>query len=123
MTMGTRICVLNAGELQQIDSPYNLYHNPRNVFVGGFIGSPSMNFFGCHYHEDPDGEAVALKVDAGVFEAARSAQPRRGLPVAPRQEGRSSASGPRTSTTAQFQPPGIVPANIEANGGRRRADG
>ena len=45
MTMGTRICVLSAGELQQIDTPYNLYHNPRNLFVAGFIGSPSMNFF------------------------------------------------------------------------------
>jgi multiple sugar transport system ATP-binding protein len=44
MTMGTRICVLNEGKLQQIDSPFNLYHNPRNVFVAGFIGSPSMNF-------------------------------------------------------------------------------
>ncbi|HRF94669.1 MAG TPA: ABC transporter ATP-binding protein, partial [Aggregatilineales bacterium] len=45
MTMGTRICVLSAGELQQIDSPFNLYHNPRNVFVATFIGSPSMNLF------------------------------------------------------------------------------
>ncbi len=45
MTMGTRICVLNAGELQQMDTPYNLYHNPRNKFVASFIGSPSMNFF------------------------------------------------------------------------------
>ena len=44
MTMGTRICVLNAGYLQQIDTPFNLYHNPRNVFVAGFIGSPPMNF-------------------------------------------------------------------------------
>lgn len=45
MTMGTRIAVMSAGELMQIDSPFNLYHNPRNLFVAGFIGSPSMNFF------------------------------------------------------------------------------
>lgn len=44
MTMGDRICVLNQGEIQQVDSPMNLYHAPRNKFVAGFIGSPSMNF-------------------------------------------------------------------------------
>lgn len=44
MTMGTRIAVLNEGTLQQVDTPFNLYHNPRNLFVAGFIGSPSMNF-------------------------------------------------------------------------------
>jgi len=44
MTMGTRIAVLNNGVLQQLDTPFNLYHNPRNLFVAGFIGSPSMNF-------------------------------------------------------------------------------
>ena len=45
MTMGTRIAVMNAGELQQIASPQELYEHPVNIFVAGFIGSPSMNFF------------------------------------------------------------------------------
>ncbi len=45
MTMGTRICVLKDGVLQQMDTPQNLYQHPDNVFVAGFIGSPSMNFF------------------------------------------------------------------------------
>jgi multiple sugar transport system ATP-binding protein len=45
MTMGDRILVLKDGILQQIDSPRNLYERPHNVFVAGFIGSPSMNFF------------------------------------------------------------------------------
>ena len=45
MTMGTRIAILNAGELQQIDTPQNLYALPNNAFVAGFIGSPAMNFF------------------------------------------------------------------------------
>jgi multiple sugar transport system ATP-binding protein len=44
MTMGDRIAVLNFGELQQFDTPKNLYNNPANIFVAGFIGSPSMNF-------------------------------------------------------------------------------
>lgn len=45
MTMGTRIAVLNGGELQQVDTPQNLYNHPKNLFVAGFIGSPAMNFF------------------------------------------------------------------------------
>lgn len=43
--MGDRIAVLNFGQLQQFDTPENLYNWPANLFVAGFIGSPSMNFF------------------------------------------------------------------------------
>jgi len=63
MTMGDRIMVINEGLLQQIDSPRTLYNEPNNVFVAGFIGSPSMNFF--------DATLVAeegtLYADAGDF--------------------------------------------------------
>jgi multiple sugar transport system ATP-binding protein len=45
MTMSDRIAVLNDGELQQIGTPLECYHQPANQFVAGFIGSPSMNFF------------------------------------------------------------------------------
>ncbi|MBG6224356.1 multiple sugar transport system ATP-binding protein [Arthrobacter sp. CAN_A2] len=44
MTLGDRVAVLKKGELQQIASPRELYEQPRNLFVAGFIGSPSMNF-------------------------------------------------------------------------------
>jgi multiple sugar transport system ATP-binding protein len=44
MTMGDRICVMRDGLLQQVGSPQELYDHPVNVFVAGFIGSPSMNF-------------------------------------------------------------------------------
>ena len=44
MTMGTRIAVMDKGELQQVGPPQELYENPKNLFVAGFIGSPSMNF-------------------------------------------------------------------------------
>lgn len=44
MTMGTRIVVMKDGFIQQVDSPQVLYEKPVNVFVGGFIGSPPMNF-------------------------------------------------------------------------------
>jgi ABC-type sugar transport system ATPase subunit len=43
MTMGDRIAVMNHGVLQQVGTPEELYENPRNLFVAGFIGSPAMN--------------------------------------------------------------------------------
>jgi multiple sugar transport system ATP-binding protein len=43
MTMGDRVAVIRKGELQQVDSPQQLYDQPVNLFVGGFIGSPAMN--------------------------------------------------------------------------------
>ena len=44
MTMGDRIVVMKDGVIQQVDTPQNLYNNPCNKFVAGFIGSPQMNF-------------------------------------------------------------------------------
>jgi multiple sugar transport system ATP-binding protein len=45
MTMGDRIAILNDGYLQQVATPLECYHRPKNLFVAGFIGEPSMNFF------------------------------------------------------------------------------
>jgi multiple sugar transport system ATP-binding protein len=44
MTLGDRVAVMRAGVLQQVDTPMELYNNPVNLFVAGFIGSPAMNF-------------------------------------------------------------------------------
>jgi len=44
MTLGERIVIIDKGEIQQIDTPSNLYANPANLFVAGFIGTPPMNF-------------------------------------------------------------------------------
>ncbi len=44
MTMADKIVVLNAGRIEQVGSPLELYRSPRNLFVAGFIGSPKMNF-------------------------------------------------------------------------------
>src|SRR5215216_5194065 len=44
MTLGDRVCVLRKGKIQQVASPRELYENPGNLFVAGFIGSPPMNF-------------------------------------------------------------------------------
>ena len=47
MTMATRIVVMKDGLIQQVDTPQNLYDNPVNLFVAGFIGTPQMNFLNC----------------------------------------------------------------------------
>ncbi len=44
MTMGDKIVIMKDGIVNQVDTPLNLYNNPKNKFVAGFIGSPSMNF-------------------------------------------------------------------------------
>jgi multiple sugar transport system ATP-binding protein len=54
MTMGTRIAVMDKGELQQVGAPQDLYDSPRKLFVAGFIGSPAMNFV----NVDRDGDHV-----------------------------------------------------------------
>lgn len=59
MTMASRIAVMNHGVLMQIDSPQNLYDNPNNLFVAGFIGSPAMNFFNAELVQE--GEDIVVK--------------------------------------------------------------
>ena len=52
MTLGTRIVVMKDGVVQQVEAPIQLYNNPANLFVAGFIGSPSMNFFDAYVGEE-----------------------------------------------------------------------
>jgi multiple sugar transport system ATP-binding protein len=55
MTMGDRIVVLNKGDIQQVDTPLNIYRKPANQFVAGFMGSPPMNFLPVNLSLDADG--------------------------------------------------------------------
>jgi multiple sugar transport system ATP-binding protein len=52
MTLGDRVAVMRAGRLQQVGSPAELYSNPKNLFVAGFIGSPAMNFMAAQLEGD-----------------------------------------------------------------------
>ena len=75
MTMGTRIAVLRDGLLQQLDTPQQVYDHPSNMFVAGFIGSPSMNFVEARLTGDPDD----IWVDAGSFKVQVPEQHRKVL--------------------------------------------
>jgi multiple sugar transport system ATP-binding protein len=110
MTMGTRICVLSAGELQQIDSPYNLYHHPHNLFVAGFIGSPAMNFFDGTLNK-VDGQ---LTVDLGAFKIPVPASK---VASFEKSAGKKVILGirPEDIHDIEYKPQGITPATIEVN--------
>ncbi len=94
MTLATRIAVLNAGLLQQVGAPAELFHEPANRFVAGFIGSPAMNFI-----------EGAVGPD-GAFTASGWRVPLpRGLPARPHE-----------AITLGLRPQGFVPAGHDVAG-------
>ncbi len=76
MTMGDRVSVMRKGEIQQVDTPQDLYDRPLNLFVGGFIGSPAMNMLEATLSENGDGLVANLgkqQLDLGDAVGARPA--------------------------------------------------
>ncbi|MDE6182642.1 MAG: sn-glycerol-3-phosphate ABC transporter ATP-binding protein UgpC, partial [Eubacteriales bacterium] len=65
MTLGTRIVVMKDGIAQQIDSPKEIYENPQNIFVAGFIGSPQMNFLDATIIEE-NGKTLVKVLDKTI---------------------------------------------------------
>ena len=81
MTLGHRVAVLNAGRLQQVGSPREIYDSPANAFVAGFVGSPPMNLFPTRLSRDDSGRLrTALGGQSLLVEAALQAacEPRLG---------------------------------------------
>jgi multiple sugar transport system ATP-binding protein len=109
MTMGTRICVMRDGILQQLDTPQVLYNQPANVFVAGFIGSPAMNFF--------DATLVGTKeemyIDGGTFKLRVPAHRTAGLAD---YIGKQVVFGVRPEDVhdPEFAPPAISGAPVKA---------
>lgn len=72
MTMATRLVVMKDGLIQQIGAPKDVYDNPENVFVGGFIGSPSMNFLNGKVTEGHfEIDDVKIKIPEGKMKMLR----------------------------------------------------
>ncbi|SOH92258.1 multiple sugar transport system ATP-binding protein [Monaibacterium marinum] len=61
MTMADKIVVLQAGNIEQVGGPLELYHRPRNTFVAGFIGSPKMNLFSGEEATKLGGDTVGIR--------------------------------------------------------------
>jgi len=75
MTMSDTLVVMNEGHILQSGSPEELYRRPRNVFVGGFIGSPSMNFIDCRFDSEKgilQSEPFRCKAPANVVKALKT---------------------------------------------------
>jgi len=110
MTMATRISVMKDGILQQLDTPQNLYDRPANVFVAGFIGSPSMNFFDAKLSRS-DG---ALVLDCGPFSVKL---PESKTPLYQAHVGKAVVFGvrPEDLHDPTYAPPGIHTALVETN--------
>ncbi len=110
MTMGSRIAVLRDGVLQQIDTPQRLYDYPGNVFVAGFIGSPSMNFFDATLIEE-DGTMYLDTRDFRLEVPENMADTYKGY------LGNEVIMGlrPEHIHDPEFTPPGITPAMVEAD--------
>jgi multiple sugar transport system ATP-binding protein len=76
MSMGDRIAVMNAGRIEQIAPPEEIYHDPDSLFVADFIGSPSINFFEMRF----DGSSVVGDEFSVDLPDAISDELRQGLP-------------------------------------------
>ncbi|ELY61683.1 ABC transporter ATP-binding protein [Natronococcus jeotgali] len=87
MSLADRIAVMNDGELQQVGTPKEVYENPANEFVAGFLGEPSMNFL------DPDRLATGASNDSFTGIATVGVRPE---DVAIVEEGRQQADGGRS---------------------------
>ncbi|MDI6695937.1 MAG: sn-glycerol-3-phosphate ABC transporter ATP-binding protein UgpC [Anaerolineales bacterium] len=108
MTMATRIAVINKGILQQIDTPQTLYDRPDNLFVAGFIGSPSMNFFPARLRKDGDD----LFIDGGSFVLKVPSDRKQAYM---KEVGREIIFGmrPENIHNPEFAPPGIDAQPVE----------
>jgi len=109
MTMGTRIAVMKDGFLQQVDTPQKLYDLPNNIFVAGFIGSPSMNFFNAALVEQ-DGKIYA---DCKDFRVPLPEETRN---VYKPHVGKEVTMGvrPEHIHDPDYEAPGIKPAYVDA---------
>ncbi len=109
MTMADRIAVLNHGELQQVDTPQNLYDYPTNLFVAGFIGSPAMNFFNAVLRKEGDD----ILVDADAFKVK---VPEERKPALESHVGDPVVFGlrPEDIHDPHYAPPRIISQEVEA---------
>jgi multiple sugar transport system ATP-binding protein len=81
MTLASRIAVMHQGSVQQFDIPQRVYARPANMFVAGFMGSPSMNFLDGRLARDGDGLCVKIPLANGTMAALPLARPPAGVPA------------------------------------------
>jgi ABC-type sugar transport system ATPase subunit len=104
MTLADRIVVMNQGRIEQIGKPLELYYGPANLFVGGFIGSPAMNFFPATVERVEGGRAFVKGASIAPFTlAAGSLAPGASLTVGVRPEHLATAAPGEFSVTGPVE--------------------
>lgn len=101
MTLGTKIVVMKDGLIQQVGAPQSIYDNPVNLFVAGFLGSPSMNFFRCTVKEEENNRTALLLDDAKTVKKVYL-DGTRGKQIADRYNGRHVILGIRPEDIYEF---------------------
>ena len=94
MTLGTKIVVMKDGLIQQVGAPQSIYDNPVNLFVAGFLGSPSMNYFQCTVKAEENNRTALLLDDAKTVKKVYL-DGTRGKQIADRYNGRHVILGIR----------------------------
>ena len=94
MTLGTKIVVMKDGLIQQVGAPQSIYDNPVNLFVAGFLGSPSMNFFRCTVKAEENNRTALFLEDAKTVKKVYL-DGTRGKQIADRYNGRHVILGIR----------------------------
>ena len=94
MSLGTKIVVMKDGLIQQVGAPQSIYDNPVNLFVAGFLGSPSMNFFQCTVKAEENNRTALLLDDAKTVKKVYL-DGTRGKQIADRYNGRHVILGIR----------------------------
>lgn len=94
MTLGTKIVVMKDGLIQQVGAPQSIYDNPVKLFVAGFLGSPSMNFFRCTVKAEENNRTALLLDDAKTVKKVYL-DGTRGKQIADRYNGRHVILGIR----------------------------
>ena len=101
MTLGTKIVVMKDGLIQQVGTPQSIYDNPVNLFVAGFLGSPSMNFFRCTVKAEENNRTALLLDDAKTVKKVYL-DGTRGKQIADRYNGRHVILGIRPEDIYEF---------------------
>lgn len=101
MTLGTKIVVMRDGLIQQVGAPQSIYDNPVNLFVAGFLGSPSMNFFRCTVKAEENNRTALLLDDAKTVKKVYL-DGTRGKQIADRYNGRHVILGIRPEDIYEF---------------------
>ncbi len=119
MTLADRVVVMNAGLIEQVGTPNDLYHSPATKFVAGFIGSPAMNFIPCQLEQ----AAGALRLRISDKLSFPVPADRTNRYYEPRQEAQPGAGSAPRAHHGDPSAQRAQPARLRAGDRGRRADG